>query len=319
MNAKEYFWYNAAVSASVGFGPDKASAFRETLVGEIFYALGVSRDGLVRRALGALFRGPAGRLGAIAARADAAAGAAGIGAGSRSVLGDLSVRVSARGADGIPLAGPLLVVANHPGGLDSLAILARIPRRDVHVIISDAPLTRAFEHAGRNFIYASPGAKGRAAALRTAIDRLRAGGAVLVFPRGDVEPDPELAASPAGALGEWSRSVEVMLRAAPGVRLLAAAASGALSPRYARGPLSLLRRSPERKQKLAEVRQFLAQAFRPGRLRLEIHLSFAAPVEGADILARGGMSAVTIIARHLLAGHMLALRERGTGPDVFVA
>lgn len=308
-----------AVSTSVGSGPDKAFAFRETLVGEIFYALGVSRDGVVRRALGSLFRGPAGRLGAIAARADAAAGAAGIGAGSRSVLDDLSVRVSARGADTIPLAGPLLVAANHPGGLDSLAILARIPRKDVHVIISDSPLTRTFERAGRHFIYASPGPRGRAAALRTAIDRLRAGEAVLIFPHGDVEPDPELAASPAGALGEWSRSVEVMLRAAPGARLLAVIASGALSPRYARGPLSLLRRSPERKQKLAEVRQFLAQALRPGRLSLEIHLSFAAPVEGADLLARGGMSALAGIAGHLLSDHVLALKERGTGPDVFVA
>ena len=285
-----------------------AAVFREKIVDEIFYALGLSRNGAPRRTFGPLFMRPAGRLGRIAARADEAAATSGISGAARRILPDLSLRVSARGAGNIPPYGPLLVVANHPGGLDSVAILASVPRNDLNVVISDVPFTRAFEAAGRFFVFAPPGPAGRAATLRTAIERLRAGEALLIFPHGDVEPDPELGPGGSEAIGDWSRSLEIMLRKAPGTRLVVAIASGALAPRFARSPLVRIRRSAPRRQKLAEVLQFIHQVTRPGSVRLDIRLSFADPAEGADLIAKGTMSAVAAIARRLLADHMEALK-----------
>jgi 1-acyl-sn-glycerol-3-phosphate acyltransferase len=285
-----------------------AAVFREKIIDEIFYALGLSRDGAPRHIFGPLFRRPAGRLGLIAARADETAATSGISGAARRILPDLSLRVSARGTEAIPTEGPLLVVANHPGGLDSVAILASIPRNDINVVISDVPFTRTFEAAGRYFVFAPPGPAGRAAALRTAVERLRAGKALLIFPHGDVEPDPELGPGSHEAIGDWSRSLEIMVRKAPETRLVAAIASGALSPRFARSPLVRIRRSAPRRQKLAEVLQFIRQVTRPGSVRLDIRLSFAEPVNGADLIAKGTMPAVAAIARHLLASHMEALK-----------
>ena len=285
-----------------------AAVFREKIVDEIFYALGLSRNGAPRRTFGPLFMRPAGRLGRIAARADEAAATSGISGAARRILPDLSLRVSARGAGNIPPYGPLLVVANHPGGLDSVAILASVPRNDINVVISDVPFTRAFEAAGRFFVFAPPGPVGRAATLRTAIERLRAGEALLIFPHGDVEPDPELGPGGSEAIGDWSRSLEIMLRKAPGTRLVVAIASGALAPRFAQSPLVRIRRSAPRRQKLAEVLQFIRQVTRPGSVRLDIRLSFADPAEGADLIAKGTMPAVAAIARRLLADHMEALK-----------
>jgi len=285
-----------------------AAVFREKIIDEIFYALGLSRNGTPRRTFGPLFRGPAGRLGRIAARADETAATSGISGAARRILPDLSLRVSAQGTEGIPANGPLLVVANHPGGLDSVAILASVPRNDINVVISDVPFTRAFEAAGRFFVFAPPGPAGRAATLRTAIERLRAGEALLIFPHGDVEPDPELGPGGSEAIGDWSRSLEIMLRKAPGTRLVVAIASGALAPRFAQSPLVRIRRSAPRRQKLAEVLQFIHQVTRPGSVRLDIRLSFADPAEGADLIAKGTMPAVAAIARRLLADHMEALK-----------
>jgi hypothetical protein len=130
-----------------------------------------------------------------------------------------------------------------------------------------------------------------------------------VFPRGDVEPDPEISHGGPELIGDWSRSVEIMLRKAPGTRLLVAVASGALSPRFARNPLVMIRRTEARRQKLAETLQFIRQVTRPGSVPLDIHLSFAEPVAGAELLAKGAMPEVAAIARRLLAGHMEALRS----------
>ena len=46
--------------------------FRRKLVGEIFYALGLQREGIARRWLGPVFSAPATRIAAICVRADAA-------------------------------------------------------------------------------------------------------------------------------------------------------------------------------------------------------------------------------------------------------
>lgn len=290
-----------------------AAVFREKIIDEIFYALGLSRNGAPRHIFGPLFRRPAARLGRIAAWADGTAVTSGISGAARRILPDLSLRVLARGTEAIPEDGPLLVVANHPGGLDSVAILASIPRNDINVVISDVPFTRAFEAAGRYFVFAPPGPAGRAAALRAAIERLRTGEALLIFPHGDVEPDPEMGPGSSEAIGDWSRSLEIMLHKAPETRLLVAIASGTLSPRFARSPLVRIRRSAPRRQKLAEVLQFIRQVTRPGSVRLDIHLSFAEPAEGADLIAKGTMSAVAAIARRLLADHMEGLKAAQAG------
>jgi Acyltransferase len=290
------------------------AVFREKIIDEIFYALGLTRDGAPRHIFGPLFRRPAGRLGRIAARADETAATSGISGAARRILPDFYLHVSARGTDAIPSDGPLLIVANHPGGLDSVAILASIPRKDVNVVISDVPFTRAFESARRYFVFAPPGPAGRAAALRTAIERLRSGEALLIFPHGDVEPDPEMGPGSLESIGDWSRSLEIMLRKAPGTRLLVAIASGALSPRFAQSPLVRLRRSATRRQKLAEALQFIRQVMRPGSVPLDIQISFGEPIEGADLIAKGTMPAVEAIARRVLADHMEALRaERVRG------
>lgn len=292
---------------------DPAAGFRDTLIAEICYALGVSRHGLVHGLLSPLLQRPVGRLARIAARADAAAEAGGLSGAARRILPDLSLQPAARGVEKIPPEGPLLVVSNHPGGFDSVAILACMPRRDIKVVLSDAPLTRAFIAARRHFIFAPLTASGGAAAVRAGLRHLRRGGAVLIFPNGDVEPDPETALDEARPFRDWSHSLEIMLREAPETRLLAVMASGFLSPRFLRHPLVRIRRTEVRRQKLAEVLQILRQMISPAAVRLWPHLSFAPPVEARDLDASARLPAVIGLARALLADHRAALSS-SAGP-----
>jgi 1-acyl-sn-glycerol-3-phosphate acyltransferase len=282
----------------------EAAVYTEKIIDEIGYALGVGRSGTMRRLLGPLFRRPAARFGRIAALADAEVESSGISGGARRVLHDFSLTISARGTELIPLDGPLLIVSNHPGALDSLAVLSCIPRKDTKVLLSDVAFTRAFAAARRYFIYVPPEAGRRLAALRTSVDHLQSGGSVLIFAHGDVEPDPEVSSGAWDSIQGWSRSVEIMLRRVPQSRLQTAIVSGVLDRKLVRSPIVKIRRSPARRQKLAEVLQLSRQMVFARSARNHVHITFAEPVRGTDLTAEEVMPAVIRIARGLLEVHL---------------
>jgi hypothetical protein len=286
---------------------EDAACYREKIIDEICYALGVGRSGIGRRLLGPLFRIPAGRLGGIAARADREAARSGLSGGARRILPDFNLTVSSRRAELIPANGPLLIVSNHPGALDSIAILSCIPRTDVSVLISDVPLTRALSAARKHFIFVPMHAGARGPALRTSIDHLKCGGALLLFAHGDVEPDPELGPGASEALENWSRSIDIMLRQVTECRLQMAITSGVLMRRFVRSPLVKIRKNTTRRQKLAEALQFCQQVVFPRSVRIHVHISFGKPVNGADLGGTERMPAVIRISRKLLEDHLAAL------------
>jgi 1-acyl-sn-glycerol-3-phosphate acyltransferase len=284
--------------------PDEAVVYTEKIIDEICYALGVGRSGTLRRLLGPLFRRPAARFARIAVRADAEVELTGISGGSRRILPDFSLTVSARGAERIPPEGPLIVVSNHPGALDSVAILSCIPRKDLKVLLSDVPFTRAFSAARRYFVYVPPERTGRMAALRISLDHLQTGGALLIFAHGDVEPDPEVSPGASDSIHNWSRSIEIMLRRVPESRLQVAIASGVLSKKFVRSPVVRIRKDPARRQKLAEVLQLSRQMASPRSVPTHVHVSFAEPVRALDLNKGEMMPAVIRLARRLLEDHL---------------
>ena len=43
----------------------------------------------------------------------------------------------------LPSEGPLLIVSNHPGAADILALAAALPRKDIKFVAQDRPMFRA--------------------------------------------------------------------------------------------------------------------------------------------------------------------------------
>jgi 1-acyl-sn-glycerol-3-phosphate acyltransferase len=289
----------------------QAAVYREKIIDEICYALGVSRSGVMRRLLGPLFRRPAGIFGRIAARADSEVGSSGLGGGARLILPDFSLFPSVRGAENIPDDGPLLVASNHPGALDSIAIMSCIPRKDLKVLLSDVAFFRAFTNARQYFNYVPRDTAGSMTTLRASIDHLKNGGALLIFAHGDVEPDPELSSGASQAIQDWSRSIEIMLRKVPETWLQVTIASGVLMSKFVHNPIVKIRKTAVRRQKLAEVLQICQQMVFPRSVQIHVHISFAKPVRGKDLGGEELMPAVIQIARGLLQDHMASL---GTFP-----
>jgi hypothetical protein len=292
-----------------GSGRQLVASYRERIIDEIVRAIGLPPSGVARRLLGPFFRLPAGRFAGIMARADEQAGLLGLPGVARSFLADLGLEPVVRGAEGIPKDGPLIVASNHPGAYDSLAIMAAVPRKDLKVMISDVGFTRALAAAREFFIYAPHETAGRTRTLREAIRHLAGGGSLLIYPHMEVEPDPELSPGAREALGDWSRSVEILLRRVPRARLQVAIASGILLPRFIESPIVKVRRGAAKRQKLAEFLQVSWQMVFPKRVRPGIRLSFAAPVAAQDLPSDRMMPAIIEIAGRLLEAHMAAVHR----------
>ena len=289
-------------------GETKVQLLRDRIIDEIFYALGLKRTGLARRLLGRLFYLPAVHFSQIAARFDDEAALSGLPGACHRVLPDFSMTVTARGVERIPAEGPLLVVCNHPGTFDSLALGSSIPRRDLKIFVSDVRFARALTSTSPYLFFVPADPAGRMTALRGAIDHLRSGGAALIFAQGQVEPDPAFMPGASEAIETWSSSLEIMLRKAPHTRLQVAIASHALLPRFRRSPIVRLRRKPYAQQKLAEFIQAIQQMVFPGSVRLNIRLSFAPPVCAAE-LATPMMPGIKGMGQRLLEEHQRVYLE----------
>ena len=290
--------------ATEGVSSRKIREMRAKIMDEISYALGFGRQGLRRLLIRPIVWLPASRFAWIAARFDHHVPTEGLPGGSRQLLSDLMVRVVARGEENIPIDGPLLVVSNHPGAYDSVSIASRIPRPDLKIVVTDVPFLRAVPNTDKQFIYVPAEIDGRMAALRKAIQYLQEGGSVLIFAHGEVEPDPGFMQGAWEAIGEWSSSVEVMLRKVPDTWLQVVIASDVLFENFVKNPITHLQKTTSKRQKLAEFLQVGQQLVFPSSLHNEVHISFANPVRGADLGSRNLMPKVIEIAREQLKEHM---------------
>jgi putative hemolysin len=112
---------------------------------------------------------------------------------ARAALAQLEARFDLGGEpDAIPAAGPLVVVANHPfGGIEGLYLYSLLAARrgDVRVL-GNGLLGRLPQFAPAlipvDVLGGRAAARGNAAAMRRAIRWVEGGGALLVFPAGEV-------------------------------------------------------------------------------------------------------------------------------------
>jgi hypothetical protein len=288
----------------------KIDEFRRTITDEVFIAMGFQRKSWVRRAFGGLAYPPAQRFARISAGFDEQVAEGGFAAGARWILPGFVHSYEARGADRVPMEGPVLIANNHPGAYDGLVLVANLQRDDLRVVASDVAFTRAFPTAGKYLIYINQeqDTHARMAALRASIRYLEQGGMIIIMATGLVDPDPAVLPGAYEALDKWSPSLEIMLRKVPETRLVPTIISGVLAKAALGNPLTHLPKAEWEQRKLAEVFQIIQQLAFKRDYGLNPRVTFGQPLTVPELRGSDGkgsmMPGIIAGARKTLDEHM---------------
>jgi len=250
---------------------------RNHLTDEIFKALGMSTEGWWRKLLGPLFYTPTPRFSELAANFDQYVARFGFHEAARWILPHFVDDIEVHHVENIPQDGPLLVAANHPGSVDCLAIAASLPRNDIKIIASAIPFLFKLPYTAQHLISTTLNAHERMNVIRSAIRHLQEGGALLIFPSGNIDPDPAILPGAEDALHRWSRSLEIILSKVPQTRVLPTIVSRVLSPTCLRNPITRLRKELRDRQRLAEFIQVIQQLVLGKRFALIPKITFGNP------------------------------------------
>jgi len=260
--------------------PDRPeiAALQQSLLEEIYKMLGLPPRSMLRPLLKPLFSPASQRFSRLAAGFDNDVKTRGFDRAARRFLSRFIHDIRVTGSEGVPAQGSLLVVSNHPGTYDALAIASCLPRRDLKIIASGVPFIRRLSASANHLIYSTPNTVDRMLVIRSIIRHLKNNGAVLIFPSGGIDPDPAIMRGALAELETWSPSLDVILRRVPSTRILVTAVSGVLHPGWVNSPIVRLRRGRRNQQRVAEFFQVIQQILLPGSLMLNPAVSFAEPL-----------------------------------------
>lgn len=187
--------------------------------------------------------------------------------------------------EGAAPRGPAVVVVNHPGAYDALALMTALGRDDVLFVAGERAFLRALPNVGRHLAFVGATHR-RVDGVKRALATVRDGGVVVQFGAGAIEPDT--AFDRGEPLGAWQGGTGLIAARglALGAQVIPAFVCGVHSPRAKR--LALVRWAERRGTTTIAP---LLQATLPGFRDVTVHVRFGlalelAPASAATTTAR---------------------------------
>lgn len=196
----------------------------------------------------------------------------GLTGGSQRILPEYVRSLTISGQENLPQNGAVLILSNHPGMADTLALFAALRRPDLRILAAERPFLRALPATAGYLFFVPEAEQHRGEVIRQTAAHLRAGGAVLTFPAGKIEPDPKILPGALESLNEWSISTGLFVRLIPGLPVLPVLVSGVIAAPSLRHPLTSLRRRVEDQRRLAATLQILMREFFPTQWPVDVRV-----------------------------------------------
>jgi hypothetical protein len=250
----------------------------ESLVDEIVTTVGLSKSKFNHWFFGTIFKNITDCFAELGASFDEITRKSGLPAASDWALKKFCRNIQVHGAENIPDHGPLLVLSNHPGAYDALIIYSNLQGHRVKSVSSEIPFLRNLPNTGQHFLFAPrDNSRERMIVLRNSVQHLQEGGTLNFFGTGHRDPDPSVYPGAENAIDHWLEVFDIFFRYVDGLKILPIIISGVISPKWAKHPITWLRRKQIDKQRLAEYGQVINQIRNPGRLYLEPRISIGEP------------------------------------------
>jgi len=258
-------------------------ALTELNLDDLMTSFGCDKQWLISQVLRRVFRGAATTFAAQMAAFDTAVGErAQLAGAAQALLGAYYIKaLHVAGRGHIPAQGPALFLSNHPGMADTVSLCAAINRPDLKILAQRRPFLESLPNTARHMFFVDDNLGKRVILAHEVAAHLRAGGAVLTFPAGGIEPDPDVADGALLSLNDWTDSARLIARMAPQTKLVPVLVRGVIWDKAARHWLARLKRGRAAREKCAAALQLLAMVSH-GTRPTAPHVRFAPPVSLAD-------------------------------------
>lgn len=251
---------------------DDLELLTQVNLNDLVASFGWERQSIPSRALRVVFVHSARKFARQMLEFDTAVGMLGLAEAARLSLQTYTRGVYASNRELLP-AGPFLALSNHPGMTDTLALFSTLNRPNLRIIAIDRPFLKALRHTSERLDYVTDDQSARMVLVRQVSSHLRAGGAAMTFPAGQIEPDPDVYPGAVDALQNWTDSVGVFIRMAPETPIVPMLVRGVIWDKAAHHQLTKLKSTKEEREKLAATLQLLAQlvlGMKPVSVRVQI-------------------------------------------------
>jgi hypothetical protein len=290
---------------------DTFAALTQVNLDDLVASFGWQASPLLAGALRRVFLGPARKFAGQMLNFDHLVGAKTLADGARETLRGYVQDVRVFGRNNMADSGPLLILSNHPGMVDTLALFAAINRPDLRIIALNRPFLQSLPNTTKNLFYISDDPAERMGAVKKTATHLRNGGAVLTFPAGQIEPDPDVYPGALESLNDWTDSAAVFVRFAPQTKIVPVLVRGVLWDKAVKHPLTRLKTIREEREKLGAALQLLAHVVFNAR-PLKVTVQFARPIGVAEVGSTDSAALHAVVLERMRG----LLSNPSTGADI---
>jgi hypothetical protein len=252
---------------------DSLSQLTEINLEDLVNSVGWQENPTLSKAMRIIFHKPAEKFARQMLAFDQKVGETDLTAASRIMLKRYVKDVRVYGSDNIPANGTVLVLSNHPGMTDTLCLFAAINRPDLRIIALDRPFLQSLPNLSRHQFFVSEEPSERMSAVRKTAAHLRNHGAVLTFPAGKIEPDPDVYPGALESLDAWTDSAGVFMRFAPETMIVPILVRNVLWKKAVKNPITKLKQDRVGREKLGAAIQLMFQVIfdlHPVAVRVQI-------------------------------------------------
>lgn len=195
-------------------------------------------------------------------------------------------------AEKIPNDGPVLVISNHPGGTETLALPASLPKREIYLVTNPLPFLRALPNIQKYAVFVTEG--NPVDAIFKTARLLKAGKLVTLFPQGYLEPDPALLPGADLGIESWSASIGLFLKSVPGLVVVPTIVSEVLNKKAYQNLLLKPFRTQFLRQKMANYLQVVTKLSKLQRYPIRPVIQFGEPFRLDDLEADGDIHPIDL-------------------------
>jgi 1-acyl-sn-glycerol-3-phosphate acyltransferase len=262
--------------------PTPSSELTDLVIREVFLNFHLRQTGSPARLLRLLMLLPAREFARVLASIDHDAPTVGLHGAASNVLHHFVSRLEIRGWES-PKEGPLLVLSNHPGGTDPFVLASAIDRRDLHFLSQEHLVFDALPNLKNFLVCTAEDRSDGHLAVRRIMSLLKRQQTVLIYPGGELEPDPAIFPNSNKLLREWSRSISLILSRMPEVTVQPVILRGTISNKAWKSWLTRMGKEVTTRLQIAMITQIAARQLKQDSYPVETTLVKGKPLRAKDL------------------------------------